>query len=233
MEEVSSENYKISQQLKTLVQLGDEAEDYFKRIFDKSLGFEEVFEKTKDEKDKIFVTQGQFEKNLLTTIQDNQTNFEHQIFERRKLVEKNRDQFEKNMSDYKYDLGNRLYEISDQEKTKHQEHIDTLNDSDKKFRNNDMKHKEVSQLITVNLGTTQESRREVEETFGRVLFVQSRNSHDSISNLLHDTSDKVIMCMFIFSFLFLRVLPLLHMKSVKLFNNTCFFKRYTRVSPLH
>ena len=214
MEEVSSENYKISQQLKTLVQLGDEAEDYFKRIFDKSLGFEEVFEKTKDEKDKIFVTQGQFEKNLMTTILDNQTNFEHQIFERRKLVEKNRDQFEKNMSDYKYDLGNRLYEISDQEKTKHQEHIDTLNDSDKKFRNNDMKHKEVSQLITVNLGTTQESRREVEETFGRVLFVQSRNSHDSISNLLHDTSDKVIMCMFIFSFLFLRVLPLLHMENI-------------------
>ena len=127
---------------------------------------------------------------------------------------KGRAAWEKNMSDYKYDLGNRLYEISDQEKTKHQEHIDTLNDSDKKFRNNDMKHKEVSQLITVNLGTTQESRREVEETFGRVLFVQSRNSHDSISNLLHDTSDKVIMCMFIFSFLFLRVLPLLHMENI-------------------
>ena len=210
--------------------MGDEAEDYFKRIFDKSLGFEEVFEKTKDEKDKIFVTQGQFEKNLMTTILDNQTNFEHQIFERRKLVEKNRDQFEKNMSDYKYDLGNRLYEISDQEKTKHQEHIDTLNDSDKKFRNNDMKHKEVSQLITVNLGTTQESRREVEETFGRVLFVQSRNSHDSISNLLHDTSDKVIMCMFIFSFLFLRVLHgkyylISDILSVKLFNeNICFLR---------
>ena len=41
-------------------------------------------------------------------------------------------------------------------------------------------------------------REESNETilFSRVVFLQSRNSHDSISNILHDTSDKVIIWMF-------------------------------------
>ena len=65
------ENYKISQELKTLIQLQSESEEYFDSIFNKSLGFEEVFDKTKDQKDKTFDAQGCFENKLLTTVEEN------------------------------------------------------------------------------------------------------------------------------------------------------------------
>ena len=193
MEEVSHENYKISQQLKTLVQLQSEAEVYFERIFDKSLGFQEVFQKAQDEKNKTFDTQGQFENNLVTSVVENISQFDNQILDVRKKIEESRDHFKKDINDYKYNLANKLDEISEKNKTEHNEHLSRFNDSDKKFKKNDMKHKEVSQLMTVNTGSLEGGIREVEESFSRVLFIQSRNSHDSISNLLHDTSDKVII----------------------------------------
>ena len=192
LEEVSNENYKISQQLKTLVQLQSEAEIYFERIFDKSLGFEEVFKKAQDEKKTSFDAQGKVEENFGATVRENKTHFDDQILEIRKNIEKKKDHFKENINDYKYKLSNNLDEISEQNKTEHNEHMSRLNDYDKKFKKNEVKHKEVAQLITVNNGSLESSVREVEESFSRVLFVQSRNSHDRISNLLHDTCDKVI-----------------------------------------
>ena len=75
------ENYKISQELKNLVQLQSESEEYFDSIFNKSLGFEEVFDKTKDQKDKTFDAQGCFENNLQTTVQENNVEFTNHISE--------------------------------------------------------------------------------------------------------------------------------------------------------
>ena len=165
LEEASMENYKISQQLKTLVQLQSESEDYFDSIFNKSLGFEEVFDKTKDQKDKTFDAQGCFEINLLTTVQENSLEFTKHISDmKRKIVEK-QDQFKKNLLDYKYVLGNQLEETSEQDKTKHNDQLSTLQDCDKKYKNNHIKHKDVSKLITVNTGTIDANIREIEESF--------------------------------------------------------------------
>ena len=165
LEEASMENYKISQQLKTLVQLQSESEEYFDSIFNKSLGFEEVFNKTKDQKDKTFDAQGCSEKNLLTTVQENNLEFTNHIFGMKTIIEEKQDQFKKDLIDYKYILGNQLDETSEQQKTKHNEHLSTLQDYDKKYKNNHIKHKDVSKLITVNTGTIDANIREIEESF--------------------------------------------------------------------
>ena len=159
------ENYKISQQLKTLVQLQSESEDYFDSIFNKSLGFEEVFDKTKDQKDKTFDAQGCFEKNLQTTVQENNVEFTNHIVELKKIIGGKQDQFKKELADYKYVLGNQLDETSEQDKTKHNEELSRLQDCDKKYKTNQIKHKDVAKLITVNTGTIDANIREVEESF--------------------------------------------------------------------
>ena len=175
LEEASMENYKISQQLKTLVQLQSESEDYFDSIFNKSLGFEEVFDKTKDQKDKTFDAQGCFEINLLTTVQENSLEFTKHISDMKKKIGEKQDQFKKNLLDYKYVLGNQLDETSEQDKTKHNDQLSTLQDCDKKYKNNHIKHKDVSKLITVNTGTIDANIREIEESFreGLALFFLS------------------------------------------------------------
>ena len=159
------ENYKISQQLKSLVQLQSESLEYFDSIFNKSLGFEEVFDKTKDEKGTTFDAQGCFENNLLTTVQENSLEFTNHISDIKKLIGKKQDQIKNDLLDYKYVLGNQLEETCEQHKTKHNAQLSTLQDCDKKYKNNDVKHKDVSKLITVNTGTIDANIREVEESF--------------------------------------------------------------------
>ena len=165
LEEASMENYRISQHLKTLVELQSESEEYFDSIFNNSLGFEEVFDKTKDQKDKTFDAQGCFENNLQTTVQENNSEFTNHIFEMKKIIVKKQDQFEKDLTDYKYVLGNQLEETSEQHKTKHSSQLSVLQDSDVKYKANHLKHKDVAKLITVNTGTIEENVREVEESF--------------------------------------------------------------------
>ena len=150
LEEASMENYKISQQLKTLVQLQSESEDYFDSIFNKSLGFEEVFDKTKDQKDKTFDAQGCFENNLQTTVQENNVEFTNHISDMKKIIEKRQDQFKKDLTDYKYVLGNQLDETSEQDKTKHNEELSRLQDCDKKYKTNQIKHKDASYQQTLD-----------------------------------------------------------------------------------
>ena len=132
LEEASMENYKISQQLKTLVQLQSESAEYFDSIFNKSLGFEEVFDKTKDQKDKTFDAQGCFENNLQTTVQENNVEFTNHISNMKTTIAEKQDELKKDMIDYKYILENKLDETSEQHKTKHNEHLSTLQDCDKK-----------------------------------------------------------------------------------------------------
>ena len=165
LEEASMENYKISQQLKALVQLQSESEEYFGSIFNKSLGFEEVFDKTKDQKDKTFDAQGCFENNLQTTVQENNVEFTNHILDLKKIIGGKQDQFKKELADYKYVLGNQLDETSEQDKTKHNEELSRLQDCDKKYKTNQIKHKDVAKLITVNTGTIDANIREVEESF--------------------------------------------------------------------
>ena len=165
LEEASMENYRISQQLKTLVHLQSESEEYFDSIFNNSLGFEEVFDKTKDQKDKTFDAQGCFENNLQTTVQENNSEFTNHILEMKKIIGKKQDHFRKDLTDYKYVLGNQLDETSEEQKTKHNEQLSTLQDYDKKYKTNHVKHKEVAKLITVNTGTIDANIREVEESF--------------------------------------------------------------------
>ena len=165
LEEASMENYRISQQLKTLVHLQSESEEYFDSIFNNSLGFEEVFDKTKDQKDKTFDAQGCFENNLQTTVQENNSEYTNHILEMKKIIGKKQDQFRKDLTDYKYVLGNQLDETSEEQKTKHNEQLSTLQDYDKKYKTNHVKHKEVAKLITVNTGTIDANIREVEESF--------------------------------------------------------------------
>ena len=169
LEEASMENYKISQQLKTLVQLQSESEEYFDSIFNKSLGFEEVFDKTKDQKDKTFDAQGCFENKLLTTVQENNLEFTNHISNMKITIAEKQDELKKDMIDYKYILENKLDETSEQHKTKHNEHLSTLQDCDKKYKTNHIKHKDVSKLITVNTGTIEANIREVEESFRKSL----------------------------------------------------------------
>lgn len=165
LEEASMENYKISQQLKTLVQVQSESEEYFDSIFNKSLGFEEVFDKTKDQKDKTFDAQGCFENKLLTTGEENKVEFTNCISAVKKIIEEKEDQFKKDQLDYKYALANQMDETSEQQKTKHNEDLSRLEDCDKKYKDNNIKHKDVSKLITVNTGTIDANIREVEESF--------------------------------------------------------------------
>ena len=56
-------------------------------------------------------------------------------------------------------------ETSEQQKTKHNECLSRLEDCDKKYKDNNIKHKDVSKLITVNTGTIDANIREVEESF--------------------------------------------------------------------
>ena len=178
LEEASMENYKISQQLKTLVQLQSESEEYFDSIFNKSLGFEEVFDKTKDQKDKTFDAQGCFENKLLTTGEENKVECSNHISEMKKIIGKKEDQLIKDQVDYKYALGNQLDETAEQQKTKHNEDLSRLQDCDKKHKDNNIKHKDVSKLITVNTGTIDANIREVEESFRKVFIHFSYKKFD-------------------------------------------------------
>ena len=83
----------------------------------------------------------------------------------KKMIGKKEDQLIKDQVDYKYALGNQLDETAEQQKTKHNEDLSRLQDCDKKYKDNNIKHKDVSKLITVNTGTIDANIREIEESF--------------------------------------------------------------------
>ena len=80
-------------------------------------------------------------------------------------------------------------EVSEIEESKKQ--FEKIKDYLHEVSKNESVHKENVRLNSVNTSRIRSNVKETEDNFSKLLFVQSRNSHDAIANKLHDCTNKV------------------------------------------
>ena len=108
-----------------------------------------------------------------------------------KNLEVEKSKFAKDLDDFKNTIDKIVLEKELSETDESKRHVEKIHSCLHEVSKNETKHIENVRLNTVNTSRIRSNVKETEENFSKLLFVQSRNSHDAIANKLHDFSNKV------------------------------------------